>query len=833
MAKNVTINIDGKEIETQEGEFILNAARANDIFIPAICYLTRCSPTLACRICLVEADGKQVYACNAKAKAGMNITTTTENIEIERRAIMEVYDVNHPLQCGVCDQSGECELQNYTLELGVDSQSYAVADVARESKDWGHLHYDPGLCIVCERCSTACKDMIGDNSLKTVPRGAGPISDEQKESMPKDAYAMWNKLNKSVIGLTSGGDMLDCTSCGECAAVCPVGALVDTDYMYTSNAWEQKQIPATCSHCSAGCQIMYDVKHKNIENPEDKIYRVMNEWNYVSLCGAGRYGYDFENRVESKDEVAFTKAIEAFESAEAIKFTSTITNEEALILQKLKEERGYKLINQEALAFQNFLKDYSEVSGTKLYGSDLKVTHNSNFVISVGSAIKSDNPNARYALNNSMTMNKGAGLYFHPMGDPVVEGMSKNIVAINHAPMQEEAVMYLILDLFADKSKLSQELQDYLASFHSMKTVTITETVKEKVTEIVKVKKVNEETGEEEEVEEEKTKMVPKKVKKDVEVDDNRLLQIVNAPKKFEESMEKLLKKKDAFSLIIGPDFYTHTNSKNLARLCALVEKYTKFELVMIPTLTNTLGVSLICELDDVKDSNSLKTIGYNTKGDFTLSALGDGDLDMPAMNQQEGTLTSINKRVNPTNVALAFNGYCLNDIANVLGLEAENTIDYTKALGELECFSAVAFDDLENYYTNAGEERRGYLLENVTVASQDEVVVPFNEDDAMSDETIIYLVNPVRQFTDFTNKAHQLNQESGLFVSDDMMKARALDEGDKVVVKTAQGSVEVKVINDNKISGNIAYLPTFDSNLNSEALFSGYRFSSASIEKV
>ena len=65
---NITINIDGKEIQTQEGEFILNAARANDIFIPAICYITRCSPTLACRICLVEADGKQVYACNAKSK---------------------------------------------------------------------------------------------------------------------------------------------------------------------------------------------------------------------------------------------------------------------------------------------------------------------------------------------------------------------------------------------------------------------------------------------------------------------------------------------------------------------------------------------------------------------------------------------------------------------------------------------------------------------------------------------------------------------------------------------------------------------------------------------
>ncbi len=130
----VSIKIDGVEYKAREGEYILNAARANNLFIPAICYLTRCSPTLACRICLVEADGKQVYACNAKVKDGMEIRVDTPNILKERRAIMEVYDVNHPLQCGVCDQSGECELQNYTLELEVDSQSYTIADTKREQK---------------------------------------------------------------------------------------------------------------------------------------------------------------------------------------------------------------------------------------------------------------------------------------------------------------------------------------------------------------------------------------------------------------------------------------------------------------------------------------------------------------------------------------------------------------------------------------------------------------------------------------------------------------------------------------------------------------------------
>jgi len=266
----ITITIDGKTVHTQEGEYILNAARANGIFIPAICYLTRCSPTLACRICLVEADGKQVYACNAKAKMGMEINTSTKTIEEEKRAIMEVYDVNHPLECGVCDQSGECELQNYTLEIGVDSQHYSIADTHKPAQDWGLIHYDPALCIMCERCITVCKDMIGDAALSTVARGSEAIEAVFKEEMPKDAYAMWNKLNKSLIA-PNAGDTLDCTNCGECTSVCPVGALVSSDYQYTSNAWEHTSVPATCAHCSAGCQISYDTKHTSSANSDEKI----------------------------------------------------------------------------------------------------------------------------------------------------------------------------------------------------------------------------------------------------------------------------------------------------------------------------------------------------------------------------------------------------------------------------------------------------------------------------------------------------------------------------------------------------------------------------------
>jgi len=364
MSENlVTVTIDGIECKAKEGEYILNVARANGIFIPAICYLTRCSPTLACRICLVEADGKRVYSCNAKVKDGMNIVTQNEEILEERRAIMEVYDVNHPLQCGVCDQHGECELQNYTLELGVDEQHYTIRDTKREVKNWSSvLHYDAGLCIVCERCVTVCKDMIGDAAIKTGPRGGDKLDKAYKETMPKDAYAMWNKLQKSIIVPSNGTDYTNCSDCGECTAVCPVGALTERDFIYKANPWELREVPSACAHCSSACHLYYETRFTSIDDPSERIFRVKNEWNYQTLCGAGRFGYDYENRDAKKEPAKLKEAVEAIKSAGTIRFNSMITNEEALMLQTIKEKIGIKLINKEVKPFQDFLKHYSKAT---------------------------------------------------------------------------------------------------------------------------------------------------------------------------------------------------------------------------------------------------------------------------------------------------------------------------------------------------------------------------------------------------------------------------------------------------------------------------------------
>ena len=766
----VSITIDGVEYKAKEGEYILNAARANDIFIPAICYLTRCSPTLACRLCLVEADGKQVYSCNAKVKEGMEITVSTPDILAERRAMMEVYDVNHPLQCGVCDQSGECELQNYTLELGVDSQSYTIQDTKRESVNWSSvLHYDAGLCIVCERCTTVCKDMIGDAAIKTTKRGGEALDKAWKDEMPKDAYSMWNKLQKSVIAPSNGTEHTDCSDCGECTAVCPVGALVSRDFQYTSNAWDLKKIPATCAHCSSGCQIYYETKPASIEDRTEKIFRVTNEWNYVSLCGAGRFGYDFENRTATKDEAKFALAIEAFKKAKVINFNSVITNEEALMLQTLKKKLGLKLINREARAFQRFLGFYGEASGQSLYSLDFKEVMATDFVISVGTSLRNDNPNARYAFNNVQKMNKGAGLYFHPVGDRLIPTFGKTVEMFAHKAGHEEAVLLMIIKLFADESKL------------------------------------------------------PASVKEQLDTDFVTLLG--GDADAFEKGFEKMMKKKESFSLIVGEDLYFHEKAENLAKLIAVLEASSDLKVAMIPPKTNSLGVALICDLDDEAEGY---TIGYNESGDFRLSALGDGDLDMPAMNQQEGTLTNMHKRVTPTNAALEYNGYELNDIVREVASAPKLTIDWTPYLPTEKGFKAVEFDSLPNGYTNAGVENRGYLLDVTSVEAKEISVEKFDDAKGLEGD-IAYRCNPQRQFNDFSDKAHQIFEGFGLYAS----PARAEALGSKVEVTFENGTMTLDVIVDDRMEGDIVAIPDFKSSENVYELFGESRYQTVTIKEV
>ena len=95
-------------------------------------------------------------------------------------------------------------------------------------------------------------------------------------------------------------------------------------------------------------------------------------------------------------------------------------------------------------SFQSFMKSFSQTANESLYNASLDDLSKSDFIVSVGTALKSDNPNARYSFNNSLTVNKGAGLYFHPVGDPIIDGMGKNILSMAHKPLQEMGSIHLL-----------------------------------------------------------------------------------------------------------------------------------------------------------------------------------------------------------------------------------------------------------------------------------------------------------------------------------------------------------------------------------------------------
>jgi NADH-quinone oxidoreductase subunit G len=259
----------------------------------------------------------------------------------------------------------------------------------------------------------------------------------------------------------------------------------------------------------------------------------------------------------------------------------------------------------------------------------------------------------------------------------------------------------------------------------------------------------------------------------------------------------------------------------------SLLEAYAGFIVVCIPPAGNAMGISLVCDLDDEAEGT---TVGYNVPADFTLSALGDGDLDMPAMNQQEGTLVTIDKRLVPMNVALPYGGYVLNDIANALGLHAEYTIEYTCELPEDKGFEAVEFDTLPDYFDSVGNEHRGYLLKSqkLTVGRTLEEV----EELEGFDGAVIYNCDPTEQFSAFTAKSSNLEDEAVLLGSQQFAVATKLKDGERIKFMIDGVNFDRLFKIDTSMKGTIALNPVFDMGL-SGALVSSYRFKRLDFERA
>jgi NADH-quinone oxidoreductase subunit G len=541
--------------------------------------------------------------------------------------------------------------------------------------------------------------------------------------------------------------------------------LVDTSFKYTANAWELTQIPSSCPHCGAGHDVTYELRH-------GKVYRVTNQAEFSTLCSASRYGFDFDNKNVKKDVSSFNSAVKAFENAGTIIFSNETSNEEALIFQKLKEERGYKLISSEARAYQKFMAAYGSVTGKSLASGTLEKLSKSRAIIVMGTRINDDAPIVKYHLNMASKWQSARVAYMHPIADDEIN----NIVTqfIKYEAGSEEGVAALLVETLLKNAELPESVRAVLD-----------------------------------------------------DLDIGNLSAESNVGEEELETLEKSLIKKVGYSLVVGTDLYAHPRAENIAKLLALLEKYAGFNVICVPPAGNAMGISLICDLDDEVEGS---TIGYNVQGDFTLSALGDGDLDMPALNQQEGTLTGLTKRVVPMNVVLEYGGYVLNDIANALGLDAEYTINYTQELPTSKGFKAVEFDSLPDYFDAVGTEHRGYLLNEVETAVDETIEEPAEMD--AFDGTVVYNCNPQEHFSAFTAKSKNLEQNAFLVGSQQFATAAKLTDGDKISYTIDNVQFERVFKIDTSLKGTIALNPTFDMGLSS-ALISSYRFNQVEIERV
>lgn len=269
----VKLTIDGKEVTVTKGTSIMEAARTNGIDIPGFCYHPRLESFGACRVCMVHVTERgrtrDKFACAQPVGEGMDVVTKSDNITKYVKSVTEYLLVHHPLDCPVCDKSGECELQDVTFNLGLSKGRISTKRNDKPSvKNNPILEFNHNRCILCGRCTRVCAEVQGVAAIDFQKRGftaeVGPPADHD----------------------------LDCEFCGQCLSVCPVGAIQDQVFKFRGRPWELKRTNTTCTYCSVGCTLTLNSKGNEIvritSNDEDGL-------NGGNLCSKGRFGFEFIN----------------------------------------------------------------------------------------------------------------------------------------------------------------------------------------------------------------------------------------------------------------------------------------------------------------------------------------------------------------------------------------------------------------------------------------------------------------------------------------------------------------------------------------------------------
>ncbi len=259
------INIDGKALDFKQGQTIIEAARDHGIEIPHFCWHPKLSVSGNCRICLVEVEKmpKLVIACSTLASEGMVVHTRSEKVIAAQNAVMEFLLINHPLDCPICDEAGECKLQDYAYKYSVGESRFVEEKVHKDKRValGPRVMFDGERCISCSRCIRFCDEIAKDPELTFVKRG------------------------DRVTIVTYPGEELDNPYSMNVIDICPVGALTSKDFRFKARVWDMSSTNSICTGCSRGCNTEIWVRNNEILRLTPRHNEAVNSY---WMCDHGR-----------------------------------------------------------------------------------------------------------------------------------------------------------------------------------------------------------------------------------------------------------------------------------------------------------------------------------------------------------------------------------------------------------------------------------------------------------------------------------------------------------------------------------------------------------------
>lgn len=437
--EHILIEVDGKELSARRGQMLIEVTDANDIYVPRFCYHNKLTVAANCRMCLVEVEKapKALPACATPVMEGMIVRTRSKAAVEAQKAIMEFLLINHPLDCPICDQGGECELQDLAMGYGQDVSRYQEKKRVVKDKNIGPLiQTDLTRCIHCTRCVRFGEEIAGLRELGATGRG---------ENMTIGTY-----IEKSVESELSG-NVID---------LCPVGALTSKPFRYSARTWELVQRDAIAPHDSVGSNLHVHVKSDRVKRVVPANNEAINE---VWISDRDRFSYEgiySEDRLQSPmikrngewQQVDWEIALQEVRNRLGKINTSALgsiaspssTLEELYLLQKLM--RGLGSSNIDTRLRQVDTSDQDNAPVFPHLGSSITELENINAGLLIGSHVRKEQPMLNHRLRKSTL--KGARIsVINPVDYDLNYDLANKIIVSPAAMVNElSAIVKVIID---------------------------------------------------------------------------------------------------------------------------------------------------------------------------------------------------------------------------------------------------------------------------------------------------------------------------------------------------------------------------------------------------